>query len=514
MGVYEELSQKNIKALCEFINGDSENSILKYRTGTEIIDNYEHKLNLTGLVSGASRWILTANVIEYFSKEGRLDYYFNVMFSIRNIRKDHPMESEETCATLQEDAFRIINSILLQDDYEFVKQKGRYFLRKVYSNLEPIGKGGFAEVFKNLDSDIVVKKLKDEYKADRGVISRFKKEFEITKNTLSDIKGIIKVYDYNADEISYTMEYVEQDLKNYVENHALTESQKLKLIMDILSIMKSVHERGVIHRDLSPKNIFVRDGNPIIADFGLGKDLNVLRSHQTYDTSYQGTLDYCDPRQLRNLSDGDKQSDIYSLGRIINFIMNKEPNNTNHSYLIPATIATSEDANVRYKTIEDLISAIDTLIEQNKNADYVKKCEMYLRSGKYMPFFDNYFLSFTGVDLVYKCDDQNFRNVYFAFMTKPENEQLIINVLSNTNDALKATRLAFKYLDGFGIMMVRALAYSNLSPTIKMKAAEIVEYIGYYINRYTVQNSLESYYKAGEINPVYIPNLLEILNKK
>ena len=44
------------------------------------------------------------------------------------------------------------------------------------------------------------------------------------------------------------------------------------------------------------------------------------------DTTSFGQLFYCAPEQLTLLKDADKRSDVYSLGRIINFVMTKNPN--------------------------------------------------------------------------------------------------------------------------------------------------------------------------------------------
>ncbi|WP_153051610.1 protein kinase domain-containing protein, partial [Streptococcus suis] len=85
-----------------------------------------------------------------------------------------------------------------------------------------------------------------------------------------------------------------------------------------------------LHRDLSPTNIFKVKGVIKIADFGLGKNLNTLTSHQTMDTASFGQLFYCAPEQLTLLKDADKRSDVYSLGRIINFIMTETPTDYNH----------------------------------------------------------------------------------------------------------------------------------------------------------------------------------------
>lgn len=83
--------------------------------------------------------------------------------------------------------------------------------------------------------------------------------------------------------------------------------------------MTEVHKRDIIHRDISADNIFIISGMIKIADFGLGKDLNLFTSHQTMLTNAVGQFYYCAPEQFMMLKDGDKRSDVYSLGRVINY---------------------------------------------------------------------------------------------------------------------------------------------------------------------------------------------------
>ena len=56
------------------------------------------------------------------------------------------------------------------------------------------------------------------------------------------------------------------------------------------------------------------------------------------------------------LRDADKRSDVYSLGRIINFIMNGDPRNSNHIFRSVAEKATNSDAAYRYADAGQLAS--------------------------------------------------------------------------------------------------------------------------------------------------------------
>lgn len=160
-----------------------------------------------------------------------------------------------------------------------------YELKNRYCGLEKIGSGGFAEVFKfqENDYDVAIKILKKEHSEDQGIVSRFKREYEIT-NALSDIDNIISVFDFSEQELSYKMEYLEFTLLKYVNQYELRDDEKLSIIQQILEVMQKVHDRNILHRDLSPSNIFINDGKIKIADFGLGKNLSSLDSHLTQYT--------------------------------------------------------------------------------------------------------------------------------------------------------------------------------------------------------------------------------------
>lgn len=75
------------------------------------------------------------------------------------------------------------------------------------------------------------------------------------------------------------MEPAEITLEDYVRNNTLSDEIRINCIRQILYIMSEVHKRDIIHRDISANNIFIIAGMLKIADFGLGKDLNVFNSH-------------------------------------------------------------------------------------------------------------------------------------------------------------------------------------------------------------------------------------------
>ncbi|MEW6857688.1 protein kinase [Streptococcus iniae] len=161
-------------------------------------------------------------------------------------------------------------------------------------------KGGFADIYLQKHTQRIVKKLKNEYKQDSALKSRFKREFEIMQS-LSQVNGIIKVYVFDESEFSYTMEKADFTLNDYIGTNDLEMYQIFNLLFQILTIMSEVHSRDIIHRDLSPTNIFLCNGLIKISDFGLAKDSTANHSHLTVNTNNYGQFYYCAPEQISGL---------------------------------------------------------------------------------------------------------------------------------------------------------------------------------------------------------------------
>ena len=459
-------TQKNI---CLHFNGDVETFVYKYRTGKQLAEMYRDRFGIKDFTSG-SRWTVCDETINFLYDNGRINEFFTTMLSLSNLNKELSEADQTVVAKKRKEAIATINSILVQDDLELLDINGRIILHQVEDAADLIGSGGFANVYLVPGTYMVEKKLKDEFKDNDGIVSRFKNEFYLITEKLAGIEGIIRGFEYNPDSISYTMEYCESDLKKYINDSFLEEPQRIELILEILKIMQQVHERKVLHRDLSPKNIFIKDGKPVIADFGLGKAIDESgRTYVTIDTSCNGTLEYCDPRQFQGLGFADEQSDIYSLGKIINYVMTKNSEGFKHSLSVVSTIATETSLDARYQTITEMASKIESLTRMHKDASYAADCKKLVETGRYNPLLDEYLLSFEGDGLLFKLGKREFRNVYQHLFANNQYNELLIEKFSELHNIFQhPIGHSFYLFDGTSNLCVDVLKnYKRLTPSLK-----------------------------------------------
>ena len=83
--------------------------------------------------------------------------------------------------------------------------------------------------------------------------------------------GIIDVYSFDEGTCSYTMEPAETTLEKYLIDNNISEQIRVTCIRQILHVMTEVHKRDIIHRDLSPNNIFIMAGGNKNCRFWIGK---------------------------------------------------------------------------------------------------------------------------------------------------------------------------------------------------------------------------------------------------
>jgi tetratricopeptide (TPR) repeat protein len=175
-----------------------------------------------------------------------------------------------------------------------------------------LGEGGAASVYRVGDErtgrKLALKQLQPPDDERRALVtSHFEREFY----TLSQLAHprIIEVYDYGVERGSpyYTMELLDgEDLR---ERGKLPWREACALLRDVASSLAIIHSRGLVHRDVSARNVrCTSDGRAKLIDFGAMAPTGV--SHRLV-----GTAPFVPPEALQ-LQALDGRADLYSLGAL------------------------------------------------------------------------------------------------------------------------------------------------------------------------------------------------------
>lgn len=103
------------------------------------------------------------------------------------------------------------------------------------------------------------------------------------------------------------------------KTRVLPVEQSLTIMLKVCEAVQFAHEHGVLHRDLKPGNILLReDGEPLVADFGLAKLSSPDATRSLSMTGHVvGTLENMSPEQAESSKDVDERADVYSVGTIL-----------------------------------------------------------------------------------------------------------------------------------------------------------------------------------------------------
>lgn len=198
--------------------------------------------------------------------------------------------------------------------------------------LKSIGEGSYANVFKYKDpfyqKSFVVKRAKDNLNVKE--IERFQREFSAMKGFKSPY--IVEVYNYDENKNEYYMEYMDATLDEYIQknNTKLNVSRRIGIVRQILRAFEYIHSKDSLHRDISPKNILIKNYDDVtvikIADFGL---IKIPESQLTNMwTEFKGYFN--DPSLI---VDGfhtyDFVHETYALTRIVIYVMTGKTNLNN-----------------------------------------------------------------------------------------------------------------------------------------------------------------------------------------
>lgn len=182
-----------------------------------------------------------------------------------------------------------------------------------------IGEGGTGRVVKAFDKilemDVAIKILSPKLTADKDALKSLKNEVRITLGL--NHHHILRIYNLekSGDRYLVVMEYLKgRTVADYLRDNpdGFAPRFAASLLEVVSSALSYAHGHGILHRDLTPGNLFLTDDGVVkLIDFGIaaaaGKD-----SKATGDVIV-GTPEYMSPEQIRG-EELRPSSDIYSLG--------------------------------------------------------------------------------------------------------------------------------------------------------------------------------------------------------
>jgi serine/threonine protein kinase len=105
------------------------------------------------------------------------------------------------------------------------------------------------------------------------------------------------------------------------QGQTFSEAEVMQWLKDLLPVLQYIHERSIIHRDISPDNIMLPAGKtlPVLIDFGVGKQMAELNDNGTNQGAFVGRMSLVGkvgyaPREQISLGICSPSSDLYALG--------------------------------------------------------------------------------------------------------------------------------------------------------------------------------------------------------
>lgn len=294
----------------------------------------------------------------------RTELYFDYLYAIPDRATGH------TVSVLRVVRPQLVGSSIELDESNVVTTTAAMFLGK-YRLVEIVGEGGMGKVWRAQDrfANTVAIKVLNTSDANASQLQRFKREAEIMAKLPH--RNICRVYEFNEFEgINYiAMEFVDgltladllysgdyaspgetdsnertplptliksirtlRDMPHFGEgdpgdskvaartSRVLAVEQSLAIVTRICDALQFAHEHGVLHRDLKPGNILLReDGEPLVVDFGLAKIDGAGGGSASLSVSGHvvGTVENMAPEQALSSKTVDGRADVFSIGTIL-----------------------------------------------------------------------------------------------------------------------------------------------------------------------------------------------------
>lgn len=236
------------------------------------------------------------------------------------------------------------------------------------ADLKLIGNGSYAKVYKYYDGFyqkcFAIKRANK--KLNIKELERFKVEYNQMKRLNSPY--VLEVFGFNEERNEYVMEFMDNSLDSYISknNSKLPHKDRIKLGLQILKAFSYIHSKDILHRDISPKNILLKEYDDVvvvkIADFGLVK---IKESELTsLNTDFKGSFN--DPGLMtEGFGNYSIVHETYALTRILYFVLTGKSKTDSSPDNLRNFIqrGLNNDKDLRFKSVDELHKAFNSIKE-------------------------------------------------------------------------------------------------------------------------------------------------------
>lgn len=245
--------------------------------------------------------------------------------------------------------------------------------------IEQIGSGNFGTVWKAEDvrsKTLVATKIFHVDKLGEGIMLwRFRRSIRalsILGNRRDAPPSVPKLVQVAPDALAFSMPLFSEGSLERIDRRGWTRDTKIDKFLVICAAVQFAHKLGIIHRDIKPSNVlFDSDLRPVLIDYDIA-DIRFVTQLSLARGSL-GTPIFAAPEQLEHSEQADERSDVYSLGRLLYYMLlehspgyqiERDPELSNLSGE-PAPLvavvrkATQWDPRKRYASVEQLIRDVE-----------------------------------------------------------------------------------------------------------------------------------------------------------
>jgi eukaryotic-like serine/threonine-protein kinase len=289
-----------------------------------------------------------------------------------------------------------------------------------YRIVSKIGTGGMGEVYLaqdiELDRQVALKVLLPEVADDGDRVRRFVQEAKAA--SALNHPNILTVYEIGTQENArfIATELIKgQTLRDRLRGEPLTLRETLDVAVQVAAALNAAHGAGIVHRDVKPENIMLRDDGLVkVLDFGLAKliksvapvaggfetdeEAQTRMRQQTRPGVVMGTVSYMSPEQARG-KEIDARSDVWSLGVVLYEMLTRRtpfPGETMNDSIAailtkdpaplientPAELqrifrkSLQKDTDERYQTVKDLQLDLKNLKREVESSEELERAQV------------------------------------------------------------------------------------------------------------------------------------------